>query len=159
MLRHDLALALSLVALAGLLAYRRMTGTSAGTRNNNPGNIRATGIDWQGATGESGGFVTFAGAEWGIRAMARVLKTYVNHHGLTTVAGIVSRWAPPGDDNPTDAYINFVAGRLAVEPDRPIYQGGISHAQLIDLIDALIYFENGSAPYGVAFIEYGVGLA
>ena len=82
-------------------------------RNNNPGNIRTSGDNWQGSSGENGGFVNFTNAEYGVRAVAKNLYTSQEKHGNNSVAAIISRWAPPGE-NPTDAYISKVAKDLGV---------------------------------------------
>ena len=47
-------------------------------RNNNPGNIRDTGIAWEGRIGSSSGFVTFDTPSMGVRAMTKNLYTYQN---------------------------------------------------------------------------------
>jgi hypothetical protein len=84
-------------------------------RNNNPGNIRTSGDNWQGANGSNAGFVNFNQPEYGVRAVAKNLYTSQEKHGNNSVADIISRWAPP-NENDTDAYINKVAKDLDVNP-------------------------------------------
>ena len=84
-------------------------------RNNNPGNIRTSGDNWQGADGSNAGFVNFNNPEYGVRAVAKNLYTSQETHGNDSVADIISRWAPPSE-NDTDAYINKVAKDLGVNP-------------------------------------------
>ena len=72
-----------------------------GLRNNNPLNIRSTGVhgnQWRGKVADAGGFVRFDTVEHGIRASVKVLKTY-RRKGLTTITGIINRFAPAGDGN------------------------------------------------------------
>ncbi len=128
---------------------------SRGFRNKNPGNIRK-GIDWQGMRPNQtdSAFVQFIDPVYGIRAMNKIIKTYSTKYGLTTVRGIINRWAPPTENN-TNSYVNDVASRLGVAPDQPIDV----QARAADLSRAIIYHENGLQPYDVATIDKGVALA
>ncbi len=56
---------------------------------------------------------------WGIRAMIKNLLSYYNN-GLNTLQGIIYKWAPPADNNPTSAYVNFVAVRTGFSPTQPL---------------------------------------
>lgn len=81
--------------------YRRTGGTRA-WRNMNPGNIRYSEFSRRmGAIGEAGGFAVFPDEETGMRAISALLQTdsYIN----LTVAGAISRYAPPSENN-TAAY-------------------------------------------------------
>ena len=95
-----------------------------GIRNNNPLNIRRTGKDqWKGLskTQNDRGFCQFESMEWGWRAAFYLLtRTYFQKHGLQTIRGIISRWAPPQDHNDTEAYIRNVSRRTGIGPDEPI---------------------------------------
>lgn len=84
-------------------------------RNNNPGNIRVTGDNWDGASGDDGKFVKFDSPEMGARAMAKILNNYQSKYGLRTIKDIVSRWAPAGDNNDPDAYANYVANKIGIK--------------------------------------------
>ena len=90
--------------------------TTLADRNNNPGNIRDTSIPWQGAVGTNAGFETFATPEHGVRATTKNLYTYNERDGLNTVSGIITKWAPPGENN-TSAYIDKVSNDLGVGPN------------------------------------------
>ena len=87
-----------------------------GIRNNNPGNIR-WGADWQGlkkdGKSQDPSFCVFATPVWGIRALAKVLINYKRIHGLNTVRQIISRYAPP-NENQTTAYVQTIARQLGV---------------------------------------------
>jgi hypothetical protein len=89
-----------------------------GVRNNNPLNI--TGSGWNGQTGSDGQYAKFATPEAGFAAADTNLQAYASKHGINTVAGIVSRWAPPGDNNPTGAYTQYVAKKLGIDPNQPL---------------------------------------
>lgn len=67
-----------------------------GIRNRNPGNIKfSKGNNWLGQMGkDSGGFVVFDTPAHGLRAMARLIKTYITSHGLNTISSISRRWSP-----------------------------------------------------------------
>lgn len=143
-----------LAILLALAIGARMT-PSRGTRNNNPGNIRRTGADWSGMTARQPDpeFVTFSRPEWGFRAMTRILRTYRDHHGIDTVRGIIERWAP-AHENPTDAYVRFVAERVGVAPDARIDLD----AHLPELLAAMARFETGEE-WSDEYIQQGIRLA
>lgn len=150
-----------LIAIAALavivLGGRKITLSSGvrGLRNNNPGNIReTTGGYWEGQTGTDGSFAIFAAPEYGIRALARVLMTYENKHKLTTVRGVINRYAP-GSENDTDSYISHVASTLGIDPDTNFSPT----ARLSELIPVIIKHENGQQPYSQELIALGVRMS
>ena len=81
-----------------------------GLRNNNPLNIRRTkGTVWKGQCAEQTDpdFVQFEAMKWGIRAAFCILRTYSLRYHANCVVDIVSRWAPPSE-NDTEQYIRNV---------------------------------------------------
>ena len=125
-----------------------------GIRNNNPGNIRGSGDNWQGATGfDDLGFVVFESPVYGVRAMARVINNYREKYFLVTIRQIVERWAPDSENN-TEAYIQSVAGHSGVDAD-----AYIEPESLPAIMAAMIYHENGQQPYSMALIQEGIALA
>ena len=123
-----------------------------GIRNNNPGNIEK-GAPWDGLAADQSGddrFAVFSSPVWGVRALARVLGTYRERYGLTTVRGIVSRWAPANENN-TEAYIQAVANEIGV-PDRV----ALVTEDYPALIKAIIRHENGVQPYPDSIIREGI---
>jgi len=133
--------------------------TSRGIRNNNPGNIRITPHNvWVGTDedGEDKSFVTFTAPEWGIRAMTIILRTYFKNYNLNTVSGIISRWAPP-KENDTNSYAEAVADFIAVDPtDRIDLE---DEDTLERIVRAIIKHENGSQPYSDETILDGLHAA
>ena len=127
-----------------------------GIRNNNPGNLENNGINWVGLSSSQtdSRFYQFTDAKYGIRALARVLKTYERKYGLNTVEGIINRWAPAHENN-TDSYIEHVSSVLGVRRDQPF---DVSQ-NLVPLTEAIILHENGSNPYSMDKIVEGVMLA
>lgn len=126
-----------------------------GIRNNNPGNIRH-GDSWVGLAPQQsdGSFCVFLSPEYGIRAMAKLLRTYQKRYNLNTVAALIRRWAPPVENN-TAAYVRIVAKAL-----------GVGEEEWIDvteklplLIPAIIKHENGYNPYDPVVIERGIAMA
>src|SRR3954463_6825023 len=87
-----------------------------GIRNNNPANLRHSKNVWQGAASEQNDpdFVTFITPIMGIRAVMKILQNYYNKHALSTVWEMISRFAPPSDNNPTDIYASHVAAHMGV---------------------------------------------
>lgn len=135
-----------------------MTQTPRGIRNNNPGNIR-WGADWQGlkkdGKSQDPSFCVFISPEYGIRALAKLLKNYQRLYGLNTARKIINRYAPP-NENQTQAYIQSVAHQLGVQPDTPIDLN--DEATLLVFIKAIIRFENGIQPYDTETILKGIRL-
>lgn len=78
-----------------------------GGKNHNPLNIRYNSKNnWRGQVGENSGFCVFSHEAYGFRAAYKLITTYISQ-GHNTIAKIVSRWAPPCENN-TEAYIKFV---------------------------------------------------
>ncbi|WP_350305446.1 structural protein [Photorhabdus viridis] len=131
---------------------------SRGIRNNNPGNIR-WGDDWQGLVLGSqrtdNAFCQFVSPEYGIRAMIKILHNYNRKYGLKTVKGIISRWAPPNENN-TDGYVNRVCKDTDVTRDRVV--DVFNQAFMTKLIKAIITVENGSQPYNDEVIDKAFSL-
>lgn len=133
-----------------------MIKPTLGTKNNNPLNIRYNPENkWQGMTGQNKGYCTFESSVYGIRAGAVLMKNYMTKYGLTSVKGLVNRWAPPSDNNPTQNYINFVAKKLGVSPN----SASLSVGDIPALIKAMIQFENGMNPYSDKVILEGCKMA
>lgn len=137
---------------------------SRGIRNNNPGNIDYNpNTKWQGLDDppiEQGvpkpRFCRFKDATYGIRAIARLLITYQDKHGIDSVQGVINRWAP-AVENDTDAYINRVAKKMGVKPREVIDLHDFD--TLYALTEAIITHENGYQPYTKAQITKGLVLA
>lgn len=136
--------------------------TSRGYRNRNPGNIDYTPRNrWQGQVGiETGGspprFAVFERHEFGIRALAMLLITYQDRHGLRTIRQIIGRWAP-GSENDTAAYVRHVAELTGRSPTEALDMH--SHGDLRPLVVAIITHELGSQPYPAAVIDEGLRMA
>ena len=141
--------------------------TPRGIRNNNPGNIRWS-DDWKGlipqAQSTDKDFCQFYDVKWGIRALVKVLLNYskrpgmpgVGNSGIDTVREIISRWAPPNENN-TEAYIQSVAKACGVKPNEAIYI--TDKSLLLKMVKAIIQHENGVQPYTDAILLEGIGLA
>lgn len=147
------ALAILILGTGGAVVYSK----ARGIRNNNPGNLRKTGIRWQGMAPESEqtdpDFVRFISPEYGIRAMTRDLKTDYGQ-GQRTVRALINEWAPPVE-NDTSAYVNAVSRALGVEPDTTLNLS----VHLEPLVRAIIRHENGVQPYSDEVIRKGISLA
>jgi len=137
-------------------SWRMPSNAPRGIRNNNPGNIQK-GVGFAGEVqGNDPRFATFETPEDGIRATARNLLTYQRQHGLDTVEGIISRWAP-SSENDTGAYVRQVAQALGVEPDQQLDLNDPD--TLTRLTAAIIRHENGMQPYTPAQMNDGVRAA
>lgn len=127
--------------------------TPRGVRLNNPGNIRHSAVSWKGQSTlqDDPDFVRFDprddadpdDAFWGIRAIMKIIINYQRQHDLETVRAIISRWAPPVENN-TQAYFEDVAKRVGVGIDDHI---DVEVPDLlIHLAEAIVYHENGKSP-------------
>ena len=114
-----------------------------GIRNRNPGNIVVSGwtVRQAGYLGPEpeGRFARFDTMPNGVAALIRLLQTYRSQHGLTTVRGIINRWAPP-TENDTSAYVLAVAKALGTTPDTELPDAPLTYEGLARAIAA---HENG----------------
>jgi hypothetical protein len=102
---------------------------------NNPGNIRYYPA-FKGCVGSTKGFCKFSTLGFGYRAILTLLTTYYTKYGLTTIRGIVSRYAPP-TENDTQGYINLVSRKTGFAADKVLQK-----EDLIFLVPAIVLQEN-----------------
>lgn len=123
------------------LSYLGRKDLPLGMRNNNPGNIRVSQNPWKGKLkgGGGGGFEQFVSYVYGIRAMIRQLLTYQSR-GWNTIEKIVSKWAPPEDNNDTQGYIRFVSARTGIPEGSPLNL--YNKAQMSAIVRAMAQMEN-----------------
>ncbi|MBC8950236.1 structural protein [Xenorhabdus sp. TS4] len=118
-----------------------------GIRNNNPGNIdHHPKNKWQGQLPHDpkieSRFCRFESAEYGIRALMKLLCNY-HKGGHNSVSKIINRYAPSLENN-TTAYINGVAKALNVDQLEKVE---VNKPTLIALAKSIIQHENGKQPY------------
>jgi hypothetical protein len=139
---------------------------SRGYRNKNPGNIDySPNNKWLGLASPPiepapvagrARFCVFVSHQYGIRALALLLQTYQDRHGLKTVGAIINRWAPSQENN-TSAYQNVVARRVGVNVNEEI---DVHNADIMrKLVEAIIIHELGGNPYEPRVIQEGLALA
>jgi hypothetical protein len=104
----------------------------AGIRNNNPG-----------AMMPGGKLAQYPDMQTGLAALDGNLASY-GKQGVNTVAGVISKWAPP-NENDTQAYIKDVSQRLGIPPNQKIDLSNPLQRQALSTAIAL--HENG--PSGV----------
>ncbi|HWY24438.1 MAG TPA: hypothetical protein VNX47_05930 [Nevskia sp.] len=118
-----------------------------GLRNNNPGNLRYNpNIQWQGQIGQdAAGFALFDSPFHGLRALSLNLVNQQNQDGLGTVSQIITKFAPPSE-NDTASYIANVSASMGVGPNDML---NLNDPQVLQsLTSAVVTQENGSMPYG-----------
>lgn len=134
-----------------------------GLRNNNPLNIRKNPNNkWLGALkGNDPEFETFINCAYGIRAAFIIIRNYLKNPKLPvkTIAGIISRWAPPSENN-TAAYISRVCHLALVNAnDKADFT---NKTMMCSLVKAMIIVENGKQ-YEIfipsSSVEYGYDMA
>ena len=114
--------------------------TPRGLRNNNPLNIRHNADVFQGEVkGTDKSFKTFVSMPYGYRAAFVTLATYLSR-GWNTVEKIISRWAPPNENN-TEGYIKNVEKWSGVPKDKVLTAA--SGADYIMIVAAMSFVENG----------------
>lgn len=114
---------------------------------NNPGNIEHGPQTWQGQTSDQpdAKLVKFATPEDGLRAIVKTLQTY-QRKGIFTIAGAVTRWAPPIENN-TQAYIDDECAHCSASPGSPFMR------TFLLFIRGLITHEQGRCIYPDAQIQ------
>lgn len=106
----------------------------------NPLNIRASvKNNWLGSRGQYKGFVVFNSSKLGYRAALILLRNYVRN-GFDTIQSIVSRWAPPSE-NDTESYVKSVCSLIGdgCVPETKI----VGTATLCMLCSAMAVVESG----------------
>ncbi|QTL38499.1 structural protein [Xenorhabdus budapestensis] len=131
---------------------------SRGIRNHNPGNIDYHPANrWQGLLPYDpkieARFCRFESAEYGIRALMKLLSNY-HKNGYQSVAKMIDRWAPTNENN-TSAYIQGVANALGIDPHQVI---NVDKVTLTALAKSIIRHENGQQPYPEATFEKAFAL-
>ena len=125
-----------------------------GLRNNNPLNIRITPKQlngqgrWQGMRQEQTdrAFCQFEDMKWGWRAAFMLLtRTYYLVYHLHTIRQIISRWAPPQDNNNTEAYVERVARMMGYNPNSYMGMPSMEPARWMQLGVAMAIVENGTS--------------
>lgn len=143
---YSFLMAAALYAAAIVLATSNFpANTSRPLRNHNPLNIRrSANIVWRGMAAKQPDpeFVTFVSDDYGLRAAFRVLDTYIERHRLVTVRAIITRWAPPSE-NDTETYIRIVCADALMLPDE---EYPWTRTERIVLIGAMARVESGIRP-------------
>ena len=122
---------------------------SRGIRNNNPGNIRHSSQLWRGeiTLGESsvGGdaqFKSFSSMEWGYRAMFKLLHNYSVKSGCITLKDMITRWAPPSENN-TQAYTDAVSRWSGIDARERV--DTLNPTVMCPIVASMSRMENGVA--------------
>ena len=124
-----------------------------GIRNNNPLNIiRFKNSKWAGMAAEQTdpSFCQFATMVYGWRAAFVLLRKYYFTYKLRTIRAIISRWAPPEDNNPTGIYIDSVVLSLnhsgyKFDADMELPDPDVYPAFWAAVVTAMAMVENGKA--------------
>ena len=141
----------------------RGKGSTIAIDNNNPGNLRALGIDFEGKVGEvetsSGKFAKFDSPEMGMRALARDLNTKIER-GVDTIQKIIEVYSPDSDPENQKRefehqdYVDFVVRKTGMDPNKKLK---LSDRNVI--MEAISQFESGFQPWSKALIKEGIRLA
>ena len=125
-------------------SYLNQANLPRGIRNNNPGNLRRTAIDWDGkiphAQNPDASFEQFIELRYGLRAMMRDLVNDIKG-GKNTLPKLISSYAPEHENN-TTAYINAVAKAVGLSPLALI---DLSQETIVALCKIMVRVENGSS--------------
>ncbi|MBR0682741.1 hypothetical protein GXW74_19775 [Roseomonas eburnea] len=110
-----------------------------GIRNNNPLNLEFR-SGQPGVVGNDGRFGRYQTMEDGLFAGAQQILRWVDR-GDTTLTALITRWAPPSDNNDTAAYVQRVARDTGLNPSAPI--NWRDPAVLGSVIQSMAHHENG----------------
>lgn len=116
-------------------------------RHNNPGNLRGS----PDAIGRAGGFAVFSDAVSGFAGMGKLLVNYARQ-GRDTVASIISKWAPPNENN-TNAYIATLAREMGVDPNAHLNVNDPN--VMVQLMNGIARVESGHVTWSQDTIRKG----
>ena len=131
-----------------------------GIRNNNPLNIRLSSDNWQGqrppsssASNGDKSFCQFETMAYGWRAAFVILcKTYYGKYKLKTIRALITRWAPPKENN-TEAYIRHVSDYAGIGPDKVLGSPKECPTDWLLIGYAMAVVENGQALPAVPMLK------
>lgn len=125
-----------------------------GVRNSNPGNIRKSKDQWEGAIGDDGAFVIFDSPESGVRALGKNLLSY-GRQGYDSIEKIINRWAPP-NENDTKAYIDSVVAATGIPATQSL---DLSDPDTLSSLAQAISFHETGSRYDPEVYQKGVARA
>lgn len=125
-----------------------------GVRNANPGNIRKSKDQWEGAVGDDGAFVIFDSPESGVRALAKNLQSY-GRQGYDSIEKIINRWAPP-NENDTKAYIDSVVSATGIPATQSL---DLSNPDTLSSLAQAISFHETGSRYDPEVYQKGIARA
>lgn len=130
----------------------QLRGGPVSERNNNPLNLRyAPGAD------KRDGFAAFQSPEDGFRAAARQMQRYASGQTfgtpVNTVRDIVSKWAPPSE-NDTEAYIRNVVKRTGFKENDKLDLNNTT--TMAKLLQAMSKQENHTSNYSSGMIKIAI---
>ena len=121
-------------------SYLGLANAPRGIRNNNPGNEKRGGSNWNGkipfSQSTDNTFEQFYTYPHGVRVTIYELKNNYINSGFNTVDKIMRRYDPPGNPN----YINYVAQKTGLGLHNPLVA---DKATLRKLLQAITRWENG----------------
>ena len=100
-------------------------------------------------------FKQFENMAYGYRAMFRILGNYVRHYKLDTLEKMITRWAPPKENN-TKNHINSVSEWSGVDKDSKVWID--NRQQMCAIVAAMSRMENG-VKANMSEVEQGFDLA
>lgn len=128
--------------------------TTRGVRNSNPGNLRKSKDQWEGAIGDDGEFVIFDSPESGVRALAKNLQSY-GRQGYDSIEKIINRWAPPSE-NDTKSYIDSVVAATGIPATQSL---DLSDPDTLSSLAQAISFHETGSRYNPEVYQQGVARA
>ncbi|MXN90153.1 hypothetical protein GR160_02855 [Flavobacterium sp. Sd200] len=124
-------------------SYLNREKLTLGLRNNNPGNLVRTSIDWEGkiphSLSKDKRFEQFYELRYGIRALMRDIITDITK-GNNTIAGLIEEFSPAIENN-TANYIRFVSNSLGVLPTA-VFE--LTEESLVAICKVIIRMENNA---------------
>ena len=115
---------------------------SRGIRNDNPLNIRHGKSQWVGMREKQTDkqFVQFTKRVYGYRAAFVLLKNYIGK-GKDTIGKIIAKWAPSGDGNNTQSYIEYVSKSTGINASHALRWEDKN--DLVEMVRSMAHMESG----------------
>lgn len=124
---------------------------SLALRNRNPLNVKspANADKWDGQIDiDRQGHAVFISPVYGVRAAAHVLTAYARRHNVSTVEGIITRFAEGNQKE----YISYVCKRMGLRPD----ENFDVVRRLPELLRVMARFESGTEMPDQLFAPYDI---
>lgn len=146
--------------VSGVVAAATGQAPTTNGFNNNVGNLKASGANWEGkgapfTTASGAKFETFVTPEAGVAAATKnIIGITAKNGGNLSLSQLISIWAPKEDNNDPAKYAATVAGWAGMNPSDPVPVN--DPAKMAQLVKAMTRYEKGGIPFNDSVFTQGV---